>query len=107
MTIVHITTREAWQAAQAQGSYRAPSLESEGYIHCSTPAQVVDTANRFFAGQRGLVLLCIDSPRLLVPLLYEPPAEDPASPERFPHLYGPLNLDAVTSAIDFAPGQDG
>ena len=43
--IFHITTREAWRQAVAVGRYTAPSLDKEGFIHCSTHEQVVETAN--------------------------------------------------------------
>lgn len=89
--ICHITTQAAWQAAQQQGVYSHPSLEAEGFIHCSQPEQVAATAERFFRGQTGLVLLWIGRDRLTAPLKFEP-ASDHGT---FPHLYGPLNLDAV------------
>ena len=46
--IFHITTRPAWDAAQAAGAYEAPSLASEGFIHMSAAHQVAKTANRRF-----------------------------------------------------------
>ncbi|MBW4473777.1 MAG: DUF952 domain-containing protein [Stenomitos rutilans HA7619-LM2] len=100
--ILHITSRSHWQKAQQYGVYLAGSLEIEGFIHCSTPAQVVATANRFFRGQAGLVLLCIESDRVQSEIRYEA-----VNGELFPHLYGALNLDAVTQAIDFEPNADG
>ncbi len=103
--LYHITSQHEWAAATAE--YTAPSLATEGFIHCSTVAQVVATANRFYRGQSGLVLLAIDPTRLHAPVRYEPPAEDPASPERFPHLYGALNVDAVRHVVPFAPAADG
>ncbi|HEX5370777.1 MAG TPA: DUF952 domain-containing protein, partial [Dehalococcoidia bacterium] len=107
--IFHITTRAAWRGAEAAGSYTAPSLEAEGFLHCSTRAQVVDTANLFYRGQSGLVLLCIDASKLTAPLRWEAPADAAQRPDagRFPHVYGALNLDAVTSVIAFPPRADG
>ncbi len=105
--ILHITTRAAWEDAQAARVYRAPSLETEGFIHFSTAAQVTRVADAFYRGEPDLVLLVVDPARLLAPLRYEPPAEDATSPERFPHLYGPLNLDAVVSVVPFPPDDDG
>ena len=58
--ILHITTAPEWEAARATGEYRAPSLESEGFIHCSTPAQVVHVGDWFYRDVPDLVLLCID-----------------------------------------------
>ncbi len=105
--VCHIAPRVAWEAALAAGVYRADSLNVEGFIHCSTPEQVVPVANALFRGQAGLALLCIDPAKLTAPLVYEPPPEDPTSEQRFPHLFGPLNLDAVIAVLDFPPNPDG
>jgi uncharacterized protein (DUF952 family) len=108
--ILHITSREAWAAARQAGAYRPPSLESEGFIHCSTPAQVTRVADALYLGQTGLLLLVIDPSRLTAELRWEPPAGPgpaDASAERFPHLYGPLDAAAVLEALDFPPGPDG
>jgi uncharacterized protein (DUF952 family) len=106
-TIFHIAHRAEWEQAAPTGAYRPASLEREGFIHCSTAAQVPDVANAFYRGQRDLVLLVIDPTRLHAPLREEPPAEDPQSAARFPHIYGPLNTDAVQRVVPFAPGADG
>lgn len=72
---------------------------------------MIDTANGFFAGQSGLALLLIDETLLAAELKYEPPVikgkPDSTSTQRFPHLYGPINLDAVIAVVDFPPGSDG
>ncbi len=102
--ILHITSRQAWEAAQRAGLYTADSLASEGFIHCSTPAQILDVANTLYRGQRDLVLLVIDVARLQVPLRYE---DCHASGQAYPHLYGPLTLDAVCAVYDFPPQADG
>lgn len=100
--ILHITQREAWEQAQRAGVYRADSLETEGFIHASTPEQVLGPANAFYRGQTGLVLLVIDEARVQPPIRYEA-----AHGQTFPHLYGPLNLDAVTDVLPFEPQADG
>jgi uncharacterized protein (DUF952 family) len=108
--ILHILSRAQWNEAVRRGSYSPASLDTEGFIHCSRPEQVLGTANRFFRGQRDLLILSIDEPRLAAPLKYEPPAPaDGGEPPdaRFPHLYGPLNLDAVVRAAEFPCGPDG
>lgn len=107
--IYHITTRDQWQAARAAGEYRAESLDAQGFIHASTRGQVVDTANLVFRGLGGLVLLCIDESRISAPVKYEAP-DGPGHREGaglFPHIYGPLNLDAVTRVLEFPCGEDG
>ena len=107
--LFHITTREAWRAAGAAGVYRPGSLEVEGFIHLSGPGQVIDVANRLYAGRGGLVLLVINPGALQARLVWEPPAGPEPEPagEDFPHLYGPLNVDAVEAVVDFPPGPDG
>ena len=103
--IFHITSRSAWAVAQTNGFYSAPSLASEGFIHCSTPAQVVAVAERFYAGQHGLVLLVLDSKRIRAEVRYEAGTDKPD--ESFPHVCGTINLDAVTRVLDFEPGPAG
>lgn len=111
-TILHITTRAEWDAARIAGSYRPASLEREGFIHCSTPAQTVATANKYFRGRTDLVLLCIDEARVAAELRYEAPvpvgdALDPRAGERFPHLHGPLAQGAVIRVVAFPCDPDG
>ena len=113
--IYHITTFADWTSAQSAGRYRAPSLDQEGFIHCSTAAQVVPVANRYYRGAVDLCLLTIAEDRLTAPLKWEPPAPpsgtrrppgDTAS-ELYPHLYGPLTLDAVLHIAPLAPSGSG
>lgn len=100
--IFHITSAGEWAEAQSSGVYVAPSLHTEGFIHLSTEAQVLGTAERFYANATDLVLLKVDETRCQAELLWEPPAEAPGSDARFPHLFGPLELDAVIDARSFA-----
>src|SRR3954452_20439739 len=95
--IFHITTAGEWDAAQAAGKYRAPSLEGEGFIHCSLPTQVTHVADWFYREVPDLVLLAIDPSRLGdSPLRWEPSADQFAGD--FPHVYGPIPVDAVIAA---------
>jgi uncharacterized protein (DUF952 family) len=92
--------------AQAGGEYRAESLVAQGFIHASTASQVVDTADRFYRGQDGLVLLCIDSSRVGAPIKYEA-ASSAEHAGLFPHIYGALNLDAVERVVALPCRADG
>jgi len=117
--ILHLASNDAWLAAVGPaglwrgktGVYHADSLSTQGFIHCSKPSQIVDVANTFYRGQSGLVLLVIDPARLEVECKWEPPAEPEPTHARvgdlFPHIYGPLNLDAVMEVIPFEPAADG
>ncbi len=102
--ILHITTENEWQTAVTAGAYRADSLESEGFIHCSTTAQVLLPANQLYTGRTDLILLTIDPSKLTAELVYEDCYE---TGQAFPHIYGPLNLEAVTGFVKFPPNPDG
>jgi uncharacterized protein (DUF952 family) len=102
--ILHITRKDEWEQARASGSYRADTLETQGFIHCSTRQQVIRVANSLFRGHDDLVLLCIDSNRVEATIHYENLA---GGDERFPHIYGPLNVEAVICVLDFKPQADG
>ena len=102
--ILHITQRSDWLRAVGEGSYRCASLDAEGFVHCSTPEQVLLPANERFRGQQDLVLLCIEEQRLDRELRYEDCYD---SGMAFPHVYGPIRLDAVVAVVDFPPGDDG
>ncbi|MFZ1086515.1 MAG: DUF952 domain-containing protein [Terracidiphilus sp.] len=107
--ILHITHRSAWEASASSGYYKPASLDTEGFIHCSTIEQTVETANQYFAHQKELVLLCIDTGKVEAEVKFEAPAgvHDPRTELLFPHIYGPLNLSAVLRIAEFAPNADG
>ncbi|MYD11549.1 MAG: DUF952 domain-containing protein [Chloroflexi bacterium] len=112
--IYHIVKRDAWHEAQRRGIYRPASLAAEGFIHCSTRAQILSVANDFYRGQADLLLLSIDECRLKSELRWETPAhpqpESAAltlSEASFPHLYGPLNPDAVVEILALVETDDG
>lgn len=100
--ILHITTRGEYQPG---AEYRAPSLDAQGYIHCSDYGTAHLAANRIFAGRTDLVLLVIDPARVAV--RWE--AGDPPEPNGtwFPHVYGPIPAAAVVAVHDFPPDDDG
>jgi uncharacterized protein (DUF952 family) len=102
-TILHITLADRWTKAKNLGSYRSDTLATEGFIHCSTLAQVVDSANRFFAGLQDVIILVIDRDRVASEI-----RDEGADPHNlFPHIYGELNIDAVVKAIDLETDTDG
>lgn len=112
--IFHITSSQAWQKAQEQGEYRAASLETEGFIHCSTDKQVIKVANAFYQGQFDLIVLCIDVDKLTASIKWEEPAHlesdnqpSIAAQEKFPHIYSAIALDAVTQIIPLMASEKG
>ena len=101
--LFHMCARKDWEAAQIAGAYKTPSLESEGFIHCSHPEQIEGTANRYYQGAAGQVLLHIDPAKVQAEIRWEASTGG----ETFPHIYGPLNLDAVLEVLAFEPDKDG
>nr|WP_290227301.1 DUF952 domain-containing protein [Trichocoleus desertorum] len=101
--IFHITSTPQWEQAQLEGIYQGDTLASEGFIHCSTLPQVVGVANRYFAGQTDLLLLCIVSEQVQAEIKYEALVGD----EAYPHIYGPLNLDAVSQVLPWTAQPNG
>jgi len=90
--IVHLCQRQDWLKSQPHGIYRSKSLGQEGFIHCSQPEQIVEVANRYYQGIPEMVLLWIAPHRVTSEIRWES-----ANGERFPHIYGPINLDAVVN----------
>ncbi|QQS40588.1 MAG: DUF952 domain-containing protein [Acidobacteriota bacterium] len=97
MNVYHITTTKAWEAAEDPGGYRAASLESEGFIHCSFKDQLSGVLERYYRGAGELLVLEIDPARLRAEMKTEPSTGG----EDYPHIYGPINKDAVigTAAV--------
>lgn len=108
--IYHITRSSDWASAVREGSYRLSTrdrtLQDVGFIHCSYAHQVAGVANAIYRGERDLVLLVIEADRLEAPLQPEPALPDGVG-EAFPHIYGPLNLDAVVDIRPYPPLHDG
>ena len=94
--IYHITTKLEWKAAQAKGKYEAFSLNEEGYIHCSEERQLDEVLERYFKGKKDLIKLVIDTEKLSSPLIYD---WSPSIEDTFPHVYGPINVEAVSEVI--------
>ncbi|WP_206440693.1 DUF952 domain-containing protein [Streptomyces scabichelini] len=97
--LLHLTERSLWDAARETGTYemstRGRTLQEEGFIHCSSRAQLPGTAAFLYGSEEGpddLVVLVIDPERLGVPVKCEAPKP---GGEEFPHIYGPVPADAV------------
>lgn len=98
--IYHFTTLQEWEEAQDKGSYEPPSFQREGYIHCATQEQSEGVLQKHFKQHENLVKLVIDPSRLTSSLRYD---KDEEQQQEFPHIYGPLNLEAVTQIVFLDP----
>lgn len=101
--VFHLATPDTWRAAQAAGELRPASLTDEGFVHCSTPAQLAGTIERHFAGADELVLLRLDTGSLQSDLRWE----ESRPGERFPHVYRAIALAEVVAAIPWQRADDG
>jgi len=102
--IFHITTREAWQSAKPSATYNPELFPIEGFIHCSTRAQIIQIANLRFRGRTGLLLLSIDTNKVKPEIRYE---NLEGGQQQFPHIYGELSINAVVLVTAFEPAADG
>jgi len=106
--IFHIAESAAWSDAQSQGAYLhstlGRTLGQVGFIHCSRRDQVEGVANAVFRGRADVLLLVIDAARVGPEIRYENLA---GGEDLFPHVYGPLNLDAVVKVVPLPAGADG
>ncbi len=100
--LYHLVPRRTWEENPGQ-PFRADSLRSEGFIHCSFADQVAGSANRFYADQQDLLVLHIDPAQLSSPVKEEPSGTG----ELFPHIYGPIPRDAVVRVQVLQRGSDG
>lgn len=107
-TIICITTHSIWKNALKSGAYThstiTSSLQEVGFIHATTPAQTMDIIPRF-ANQKDVMLLFIDTQKVKAPVKFE--AARSGREGLFPHIYGPLNVDAVYATADVDSDDEG
>ena len=92
MNIFHITEQSTWQETKYHSFYEGDTLSVDGFIHCCLFEQIEDVLLNWFKGKHDVVILEIDTEILLSPVKYE---NLEGGLEMFPHVYGPINLDAV------------
>lgn len=108
-TIVVTSCLELWEQAQRTGEYTqstlTSTLEEVGFIHCSFPDQTLEIVNRKFRDRNDLVLLLVDVTKVKSPIKYE--GAPSGRPGTFPHIYGPLNVDAVYATVSLERDSEG
>jgi uncharacterized protein (DUF952 family) len=104
LTLYKICPAALWREAERAGVFRGSAIDArDGFIHFSSAEQAAETAAKHFAGQRDLVLLRVDAASLGDKLKWEPSR----GAKLFPHLYGELDLKAVTQVDPLPLGPDG
>lgn len=94
MLIYHLISQSDWEKAKELSFYSPSSLKKEGFIHASTKEQILPTANRRFKRRKDLLILAIDTEKVIPKIMYE---FSPGSGEKHPHIYGALSINAVNS----------
>lgn len=97
--IYRIAEAADWAAARQGGSFASPDLAAEGFIHFAERHQVQGVADRYYAGKTGLVLLAVEESKLGGSALKR--ENTSGGTELFPHVYGPVPIDAVTGHAPF------
>jgi uncharacterized protein (DUF952 family) len=91
MLIYHVVPPEVWANFKDKDFYKAESLESEGFIHCSFAAQLEGVLQRYYPRAEKVVILTIDTAELKSKMIEEPSTNN----EIYPHVYGEINRGAI------------
>jgi uncharacterized protein (DUF952 family) len=104
LMIYHIMTFGDWARASSQPFYIPDAFVTNGFIHCCNADQLEYVGDRYFRGQKDLIILCIEADNVTAPVKHEDLNAEGMS---FPHIYGILNTDAVKKIVNFPSGDDG
>lgn len=100
-TIVITSTDELWQKASEDGIYTQSTIDTKladvGFIHATNPHQTIPMLNRHFSERNDILLLLVDLSKIKPEVKFEKPLS--GRDEIFPHIYGPLNVDAVYDTV--------
>jgi uncharacterized protein (DUF952 family) len=99
----HLVAADYWRGQHDGAEYVPEAFAADGFIHCTDGAQnLIDTANRYYRDDpREFVALVIDQAKVLAEIRYEDVARI------YPHIYGPLNRDAVVGVVQIVRAADG
>lgn len=102
---LHMVPVEYYEAQPADQDYRPETLAAgrEAFIHCTDGAtNLADTGNRhYLTDRREFLVLVLDLSRVKAPVRYDDPGRI------YPHIYGPLNRDAILAIHPFPRDQEG
>ncbi|MCZ6465194.1 MAG: GNAT family N-acetyltransferase [Proteobacteria bacterium] len=101
--IYHLAPISEFRAALRGDRYEPPRLPGDGFVHCAHRPSVLDVARDYLGESAEPVLVLeIDPSRLSAEVLVEAPAPLPGGgtshlegASEFPHVYGPLDVDAI------------
>lgn len=104
--ILHIAREEDWNKVKTENAsyYHPERIKREGFIHCATREQILDAVEFIYKEKINLKILYIDPDKVKAEIVYE---DLHSTGEKFPHIYGALNVDAVIRVVDFQPNTEG
>ena len=102
--ILHLTPIDHYNSFSPDAPYLPPEYDRDGFIHCTWGSPLMlHIANRFYRETPGAYqVLLVDEDRITAPVKWEP-----AGSVLFPHIYGPLNRDAVIDIVALMRAPDG
>ncbi len=102
--IIYTATPEEWEEIKYKEEFISQDFDTEGFIHCSNPDQTIWVLNKHFKHQEKMILLCIDPAVLKSKYIQE---DLKGTGEKFPHVYGSINVDSIIKIIEIAIGENG
>jgi uncharacterized protein (DUF952 family) len=97
-----LSSQAEYQKSLSDGSLVRDSLSDEGFIHASPRSQLTRLANKYYKAKVQPLILVVDKALILPEVKWEP-----ATGGLYPHIYGPLNMNAVTKAESISLANDG
>jgi uncharacterized protein (DUF952 family) len=104
--IYRIESNQSWNdIVQSNGTKQIMGeIPTEGFIHCSDRDTLLLPANKYYQGRKDLVVLEIDTEKVIAEIKYE---DLKGSGTAYPHVFAPININAVIRVIDFPCDYDG
>ncbi|WP_281556457.1 DUF952 domain-containing protein [Thalassomonas sp. RHCl1] len=97
-----LSSKAEYQQAQQSGELVRDSLTEEGFIHASPKHQLTRIANKYYTKTIEPLVMVVDKFRITNEVKWEP-----ATGGLYPHIYGPLNMDAVIRTVPIALNASG
>jgi len=97
-----LSSQAEYQQALNAGTLIRDSLKSEGFIHATPKSQLNRLANKYYKEKLSPLILMVDKKLITAQVKWEP-----ATGGLYPHIYGPLNINAVTKIEEISLAEDG
>lgn len=104
MIILHCMPKSIWESVHHQPHFGEASVAAEGFVHCSSIEYFWRVAPNFRNVDAELLLLCIDTDLLRSEIRWE---DADNCGREYPHVYGPINLNAVVATLPFLRDEHG